>query len=117
MEEKDSPYRLHKHDKKLTCTYCIVYVTVIGSKPLIANNEWNGKGILCCTHCMDDIAENLPNPLKRRPYKPFSKSYLRTKDSNDEVGEIVYRKSYLKRQSCQKSQVEYNIKSPAKKKM
>jgi len=50
MEEKDSPYRLHKHDNKLTCMYCVVDGAVIGSNPLRENNEWNGKGILCCTH-------------------------------------------------------------------
>jgi hypothetical protein len=39
MEEKDSPYGLHKHDKRLTYMYCNVDAAVIGSKPLKANNE------------------------------------------------------------------------------
>jgi hypothetical protein len=43
MEETDFPYRLHKYDKRLTCTYCNVDGAVIGSKPLVANNEWNGE--------------------------------------------------------------------------
>ena len=60
MEEKYSPYRLHKHDKRLTCRYCIVDGAVIGRE---------GCTLLytLLNVYMDDIAENLPNPLERRP--------------------------------------------------